>query len=220
MTQANQICTFCHKNISPAAKKCDNCGEFLSLKSKRLWFHILPAWLGVLIAVFGVIKVKDLLDQERIKAIENHLTWVEVQLNDLTTAGNKDPKDSTSTFWQLEGHVRNLGKQIAFVQIKDWSFDSTKRGHFTNSDFQEKELTFTLARGQKANWYVTFVLSTEHHFLPLLNGDDVLTIKFTFVSKDMSGKEECTYKATWKYTKGVFSLLEDDRRYRQIGQNL
>ena len=204
-----------------SAKKCNNCGEFFNIKSKRLWFRVSPIWVTALATVviaiataYGAKKVSDMLDEARIKAVENHLTWIEVTPINFTTKGEKDPNDASSTFWYLSMQAQNLGKETAFTHLKNWSFESNTRGKITKEDYKQGEREFSLPSGDKIEWSASFVMNSDYHIRKLINGEDTLTIKFQFTSVDMSSREECTYKATWGYTKGKFLLVKDSRQYR------
>jgi len=218
-----KYCLFCGHWINETVEKCNNCGEFLDLKSKRSLCHLIPNWVSVLatvviagVAILGVVKVKEILHQERVKAIENHLTWIEVAPVEFLSTGKKDPADDSSTFWYLEIQVQNLGKKTAYVHLKDWSFESNKRGKITNEAYTPKEIKFSLPSGNKANWGFSFVMNSDFHIPPIMSGKDRLVIKSKFDSKDMANKEKCEYGATWIYTKGKFLLLEDNRHYETL----
>jgi len=218
-----KYCPFCSQQINDSAEKCNKCGEFLNIKSKRLWFNISPNWistvatiLALLIGVIGVWRVKDIIKEARVKAIENHLTWIEVTPTAFLSSGKKDPADLSSTFWYLEILVHNLGRKNAYVSLRDWSFESDKRGKITNQDYTPKEIDFSLPSGQKATWRISFVMNSEYHIPPIMSGEDALKINAKFISKDMLNKEICNYNASWIYTKDEFLLREDNRNYQAI----
>jgi predicted nucleic acid-binding Zn ribbon protein len=156
--KAIKPCPFCGHWINSSAKKCNNCGEFLNITSKRFW-QLLPTWLTtsatILIAgatIFGVIRVTSILDKERSESIKNHLTWIEVQPFEFLKENQKDPNDPSSTFYRVLVKIRNLGKETAFVEIGDWSFESESRGKFTKKDFPPKEQKFTVPVGKTLTW--------------------------------------------------------------------
>jgi len=220
-----KYCQFCGHWLNNSGEKCNNCGEFIHIKSKRLWFHVWPIWVSAfataliaIASVIGALKVRDILNEARVKAIENHLSWIEVRPVNFSTRGEKDPKDISSTFWYLTIQVNNLGKEAAFVHIKDWSFKSSKRGIITKEDYKSGEKEFSLPSAGKAIWVISFVMNSDYHIPALISGEDVLTIAFKFDSKDMSGVEECLYEATWEYTKGRFLLIEDNRNYHNLNK--
>lgn len=213
-------CRFCGQKIEEQIEKCPTCGEFLKIKSRRLWFNVSPNWisaiaglLAAILAIFGLIKVEDLLREARVKSIENHLTWIEVRPIAFLSSGQKDPRDSTSTFWYLEVLVQNLGKKTAYVHLKDWTFESKGRGKITKEAYEPKERKFSLKSGQKATWRISFVMSSEYHIPHIMSGEDALNINVKFTSKDMLNKELCNYDAKWTYAKDEFILLEDNRHY-------
>ncbi len=190
-------------------------------QSHRHCGHIKAEWVSaiatVCIAVFtgsALFKIENVLNKERIRAVENHHTWVEMSLADFESTGERDPKDLTSTFWRLWVNARNLGKETAFVHVSDWTFQSEKRGAIKKADFPENDLKFSLPPGKKAKLMTQFVMSPEYHIPALISGEDALVITYKFESRDMKGEEEGTYEATWRYTKGKFSLLHDERRYQ------
>lgn len=217
-----QLCRFCGYKIEEQIEKCPTCGEFLKIESKRLWFNISPNWisaiaglLAAILAIFGLMEVKNLLKEARVNAIENHLTWIEVTPVAFLSSGQKDPKDATSTFWYLEVLVQNLGKKTAYVYLKDWTFESKGRGKITKEAYEPKERKFSLQSGQRATWRISFVMSSEYHIPPIMSGEDALNINVKFISKDMLNKELCNYDAKWTYTKDEFTLLEDNRQYKK-----
>ncbi|MEW6615703.1 MAG: hypothetical protein AB1401_09590 [Thermodesulfobacteriota bacterium] len=213
-----KYCPFCGHWINNTAKKCNSCGEFMV---KRWWFSS-PPWISAFasfLAAVGVVigawNVKDILKEGRVKAIENHLTWIEVRPVDFKSTGNKDSADPTSTFWYIEIQVENLGKETGLVRLKNWSFASQKRGKITEKDYNPKELEFSLSPSKRVKVFFTFVMNSDYHIPLITKGEDVLTIEARFNAKDMSNTEICEYKALWGYTRGKFSLIEDDRRYER-----
>ena len=126
----------------------------------------------------------------------------------------RDPLDPTSTFWNIHVIVRNLGHRTALITFSDWQFESKLRGKFTSKDFPERNQTLTVLAGKPVFWTIRFVMSPEYHIPALINGKDSLSMNFSFTSKDMAGIEESFYQAAWRYTKGSFSLITDERRYK------
>ncbi len=187
--------------------------------------HLSPDWISAIatsvIAIVTVsgamIVIPDIL-KSRSRAVENHLTWIEITPTNFLSEGERDPKDSTSTFWDLQIQSQNLGRETAFVHIKDWSIKSDKRGLIPKEAFPQQELKFTLQPGERTTWLIRFVMNPNYHILALRSGEDVLEIWFQFISLDMTGKEECNYTAIWKYTKGRFSLAQDKREYHNKEQ--
>lgn len=220
---AIEFCPFCGHWINESAKKCNNCGEFLNIKAKRsLWYlvpnlaYVLATIVIAVCAVLGAIKIADILQRERIKVVENHLTWIEISPIDFTTKGEVDASDSSKpVLWYLHIQAQNLGKKTGYFYIKNWEFKSDRRGPITKDAYKDSERKFTVHPGEKIIWTISFVMSSEYHIKPIINGEDALEIKLVFSSIDMSGLEECEYNALWEYTKGQFSIIEDSRQYHR-----
>lgn len=221
-----QYCPFCGHSVAHIYQKCSNCGVYLNAEIKKSWLRIAPTWVSAIaaiavavVAIYGAINVKAILDERRATAIKNHLTWIEVTPINFLSTGKKDPADSTSTFWYLEIVVENLGEKTAYVHLKDWTFKSNKRSLITNEYYTPKEIKFSLASGDKKIWRISFVMNSNYHIPPIMSGEDTLIIKARFTSKDMLNREICTYNATWLYSKDEFMLHEDNRHYKAVLNN-
>lgn len=193
------------------------------VQSHRQGGRIKAEWVSAIATVciavstgLALFKIENVLDKERIRAVENHRTWVEMSLADFESTGGRDPKDPTSTFWRLWVNAQNLGKEAAFVHVSDWTFRSEKRGDFGKADFPENDLKFSLPSGKKVKLVTQFVMSPDYHIPALISGEDAMVITYKFESRDTGGEEKGTYEATWRYTKGKFSLVQDERRYQII----
>lgn len=107
-----------------------------------------PEWVGAtativiaVCAVVGLVKVEDILNAQRVKAIENHTTWVEVRPIAFGSKGERDPADLTSTLWYLVIEAQNLGRETAVATISNWDFQSALRG---SVDFKIQDRTLSL----------------------------------------------------------------------------
>jgi len=181
----------------------------------------ISAWATVVVAVcavLGLIKIENILNRERTKAVENHTTWVEMQPVAFESRGERDPADATSTFWYLVIEARNLGSETALVRIGDWSFVSEKRGSIKKDDYKILDTSLSLPPGNRIRWMTSFVMNPDYHIPALVKGEDVLVIKYRFESQDMAGKEEETYQSTWKYTRGKFALVNDNRQHQALNE--
>ena len=78
------------------------------------------------------------------------------------------------------------------------------------------DIGLTVPVGKKAVWLVSFVMSTEHHVRKIMSGENTLIMTAKFNSKDMGDIEKCEYEGTWEYTKGKFSIINDNRHYELI----
>ena len=192
-------------------------------KARQFWSIAAPNWISAaagfilaVVAVAGLVKVNDLLKEARTKAIENHSTWIEVKPVAFLSSGQKDPLDSTSTFWYLEVAAQNLGRKTAYIHLKDWTFESKSRGKITSEAYEPKDIEFSLKPGQRAMQRFSFVMNSDYHIPLIMSGKDSMNITVKFTSRDMADKERCEYDAQWVYTKDEFTLLEDDRRYSAL----
>ncbi len=168
--------------------------------------HRSTAETGKLVEIAG----KQLTQAQLDSALVNR-PYVEVQPVGLVPTNQADPKDATSSFYQLAVEITNHSDLPAVgVSISDFSLESVSRGLITLKDIPVEAENLTVFPQRSPKVLMTFVMNPATVSRYLKGEEDChIYMKVTYGSaNEANSGENLWYEGRWTYKGGQFFVKD------------